>query len=364
VGPIVTLLLAAHVQLLTMGESGELYARFGHAALRVTDDAGDRVYNFGTTDFLQPDLVQRFLRGHVKFWVQPASFRATLAAYRREDRSIWVQELNLTPAQHEALAAKLAWQALPQNRMYDYDHFTDNCTTRLRDLLDEAMGGRLRHELDAPHGSTVRELATTGFGDLVSVQMVADLILGNWADRPLAWWDAAFLPRVLRQALLQARTEAGLPVAGPPLPLYLRRGPEIVSGAPHHAGRRLMFAFGFALLAFGTIGLRVARVASAMRWTWAIVGGLLGAALLALAAYSTLPLLRQNANLIVLSPLDGLLLGRPGLRLVYGAVRLGSIAVVLLVWHPPLSVATLAACGLLGALLRDVRDRVRPRAAV
>src|SRR5206468_3124083 len=114
----------------------------------------DLVYNFGTTDFLRSDLATAFLRGHVPFWLSVSTFSSTLAAYRAEDRSIWVQELRLTETQSEWLAARLRWQALPANRSYPYDHFVDNCTTRVRDLIDQASGGRVRAALSDAYGSS------------------------------------------------------------------------------------------------------------------------------------------------------------------------------------------------------------------
>jgi len=47
------------------------------------------------------------------------------------ERSVTVQMLNLTPAQARQLAAFLAWNARPQNARYRYDHFINNCATKV-----------------------------------------------------------------------------------------------------------------------------------------------------------------------------------------------------------------------------------------
>ena len=57
-----------------------------------------------------------------------------MADYTAADRTIWVQRLPLTDAQAVTLAARLEHDARPENREYLYDHFMDNCTTRLRDI--------------------------------------------------------------------------------------------------------------------------------------------------------------------------------------------------------------------------------------
>jgi hypothetical protein len=42
------------------------------------------------------------------------------------------------------LANSLRENARPENREYLYDYFRDNCSTRVRDAVDRAVGGRVR----------------------------------------------------------------------------------------------------------------------------------------------------------------------------------------------------------------------------
>src|SRR5262249_35029638 len=156
----------------------------------------------------------------------------TFAFYRGEDRSIWLQDLNLSPEQHERLAARLRWQALPENREYDYDHFADNCTTRVRDLIDWAADGRPRAQLGQRFPYTLRELALAGFEGLIGLQLATDLVLGHGLDGPLTHYQAGFLPRVLRDDLTRVRLADGQPLASPPRELYGRRAAPVISGQP------------------------------------------------------------------------------------------------------------------------------------
>ena len=39
------------------------------------------------------------------------------------------------------MAKLLADNVLPENRDYLYHHYNDNCVTRLRDMIDTALGG-------------------------------------------------------------------------------------------------------------------------------------------------------------------------------------------------------------------------------
>ena len=130
--------------------------------------------------------------------------------YIRTDRSIWVQELNLTPQQRLALRDFVEWNALPENRFYRYDYVLDNCSTRVRDAIDWALGGQIRRQTEGePSGTTYREHTRR----LTSADPVlyTGLMLGLGAsvDEPISQWEEMFLP-----GKVKARVEE-LSVAGP-----------------------------------------------------------------------------------------------------------------------------------------------------
>ena len=332
------LLAAPRVQIVTMGEGDMLYERFGHAALRVTDATSDLVYNFGTTDFNQPHLFREFLRGHVKFWVSVSSWQTTLRNYAAEDRSVWLQDLHLGDAERQALADRLRWLSLPANRYYDYDHFWDNCTTRVRDLIDVAAGGRVRAQLSTPWPLTIRELSLTGFHGLWGMQIGTDVLLGSRVDLPITRYDAAFLPRIMRPALEEVRMADGAPLASAPIAVYTRRAPAVTDGTPEHTGRFLIAALAGLLL---LIALLLPRAA---RWLGPLLSGLVGLFLWSLAIYSTLPLLRHSPMLMLFVPFDlGAPLLRPRALRIYAIARLLLIAAVTIVHQPPWELVLLAA---------------------
>jgi hypothetical protein len=66
--------------------------------------------------------------------------------YRRADRSVWVQELEMPAEARRQLQQFLEWNERPENRFYHYDYYRDNCSTRVRDALDRVLGGRIRKE--------------------------------------------------------------------------------------------------------------------------------------------------------------------------------------------------------------------------
>lgn len=329
------------VELITIGVGDPTYARFGHAALETRRGNGSlSVYNFGFSDFDRPELVPEFLRGRARFWVARQSLPDMITEYIAEDRTIIRQKLNLSPAQHHELARLLRRAALPQNKFYVYHHFDDNCTTRLRDLLDRVTDGAVRRAWAGQSArTTLRALMRRGFAGQPALQVVADTLVGRRADRELSLWDAAFLPQIHAEALRQVRLDDGRPLAGPPKEIYRRRAPD---PRDHGLATGRLILWCVALLA----GLCLAFAASRRRWTalplslGAILFGGLGALVWALALYSTLPELSQNELLLLLWPTDLLVFGAVAARVrgrppgrwlwFYGNLRLAGLSLVLL----------------------------------
>jgi hypothetical protein len=135
-------------------------------------------------------------------------------------RRVEVQELALNTAQKGQLAFLLAQNALPENREYRYDYFLDNCSTRVRDILDVVLGGALRR------GSEGREAeGTLRWHTQRSVSNNAGLYLGILAglgprvDQPIDQWTEMFLPAKVQERVRELRVvdDRGLEV-----PLVLR----------------------------------------------------------------------------------------------------------------------------------------------
>ena len=83
--------------------------------------------------------------------------------YEAADRDVWVQPLPLTTDEKRRLLARLEHDVQDAHKRYAYDHLTDNCSTRVRDALDEATGGKLRAMQVPSDGRTYRDLARRGF---------------------------------------------------------------------------------------------------------------------------------------------------------------------------------------------------------
>lgn len=311
------------VEVYTMGPGEELFSAFGHGAICVTDEQSPlgRCYNYGTADFSTPGpLTWNFLRGRALFWVSVAPRPLMEAIYRHEDRTLYRQRLPLPEAQTRRLVATLHEADVRERTFYLYHHFNDNCTTRIRDLIDRVTDGALRRGAEAPVDPPLRRYVYRGFAGATGMLVLTDLLLAREADRPTTRWQGMFLPDVLR-----AQLEKNLGAV--PEVVYSRRGPTVqpplqLTGLPSRSGVSWMFLlFGGGLALLCALAPRPGRVASGL-----VLGGL-GLLTWGLIIAAVLTWLRYNEVALLCWPFDLCLLWlRPHARRAYLTVRLGWLA--------------------------------------
>ena len=297
------------VLLLTMGQGDEVFEKFGHNAIAVWDDAAGQplVYNWGMFDFEQPNFIGRFLTGDTKYWMQPFTMAQTLDLYQRLNRTVTVEELQLTPTQKATLVAMLANNALDANKFYRYDYYRDNCSTRVRDAIDAVTGGALRRAMTAQPGQgsyrwhTRRLLA---YSD--PLYFGAEMVLGVDADVPLNGWQEAFLPQSLSESLRRIELPAAEGLPDRPLVLPI----DTLFRAPREAEPRVVsLKLGIALvigsiLAMVLAGLaRLGRVGAFVAMAgWSLISAVLGSVLL-LAWFATQHVfMANNPTVALLNP--------------------------------------------------------------
>ena len=196
------------VVLLTMGpDQSVVFRKWGHAALCIEN----RCLNYGVTDFSRPvGLVRDVLQGRAVFWLAVSDYDDIVGVYSRDDRSVFRQEIELSPEGREVLLGRLAHDLVPGQSEYIYNHFEDNCTSRIRDYLDEAASGRLRDlapfppPFGTPEGEpTFRSHIRRGLYEDRFLLWLSDVGVGSVADVPISPFDAMFLPGALRYGVEQ-----------------------------------------------------------------------------------------------------------------------------------------------------------------
>lgn len=310
---------ALNVSLLTFGPGSLYWERFGHNAILIHDsrDGSDTAYNYGIFDFHQKHFLLNFARGAMTYRIAADRLIDDLRIYQYEGRWVQAQTLNLSPAQRLQLRNYLRWNAEPENAEYQYDYFRANCSTRVRDALDRALGGSLQTQLSAlATKTTYRSEALRLIAPVPAMMLAMDAGLGPLADRPLSLWQQSFVPMVLMQAVREARVRAA-DGSSQPLVLDENRWLQARVGEAPERAPDLTWPFLFSgLLLFCALtvlaALRqhlAARIAyMTLSASLSFVCGLCGLALLALWGLTAHWPAWHNLNLLLLNPLCLLLI--------------------------------------------------------
>ena len=310
---------APRIGVATMQPGEIFFERFGHNAIIVDDPALPEPvsYNFGFFDMEEPDFAWRFVLGDMRYRLVALPLSQDLAYYREVGRGVSVQWLDLDPAQAQALSEALALNARPENAVYRYDYFTDNCSTRVRDALDATLGGALERRLASrSRGNTYRGDAVRLASPAPWMWLGFDLGLGPAADRPNSLWQDAFVPMRLADALSGMRLDDGRPLVMDIEEVLLHRLPPEPVEAPRPWWPWLLAGLVLAAGVRAWGRRRPSTVAAVALPFWA-VGGVLGLVMALLWGFTEHRFAWANQNLLLLSPL-GLLMLPGGWRIARG----------------------------------------------
>ncbi len=192
------------ISLLTCSPGEDLYSTFGHSAIRVTDAGSnsDIVYNYGTFNFDEPGFYTKFTRGKLLYYISTADFDSFQGEYYREGREITEQILNLNCAEKYNMLLLLQTNLMAENRFYKYDFTFDNCTTRLRDLVEKAATSPVHFTGTLKTQSSFRDLIyeDLNYNDKQWSKLGIDILLGSPLDVKMKAHEVMFLPEYLMKS--------------------------------------------------------------------------------------------------------------------------------------------------------------------
>jgi hypothetical protein len=305
------------VSLVTYGPGDVYWERFGHDALELRDTvSGEAVnFNYGVFDFNEKNFFLNFARGRMHYLMDAEPTGDEESYYVQVGRSITRQRLALTPEQAAALRDFLLWNLRPENAGYNYDYYADNCTTRVRDALDKALGGIVKARLTTqPGGMTYRQQTDRLMSAQPWLMLLLDLGLGPYADQPLDAWQESFLPYALQANLRGIRVPDDHGGTQPLVQDEQLLSPNRLSVPPAQAPD-LRLPLGACSLIFAVVLVLTTRrwptIHALLVTLWLIVAGLVGVLLLVLWTLTSHHSAWANANLLLFSPLAFLLLRSP-----------------------------------------------------
>ncbi len=195
------------VYLITCGPGTETYSIYGHSALRIVlpESGTDIVYNWGVFDFNTPHFVWKFAKGRLHYMLAATTFERFQQEYMLEQRWLQIQEINLEADEKIRLIRLIDENLQPENVNYLYDFFYDNCSTRIRDLLEKVLGNNLLYPPDDPRQvHSFRIMAGKYQNPYPWLNAGIDLILGTPCEKKAHLRDRMFLPIEMQRGLSES----------------------------------------------------------------------------------------------------------------------------------------------------------------
>lgn len=189
----------AKISVITCGLGNETYSYFGHTAIRVADPINnlDVVYNYGAFDFRTPNFVAKFAKGDLQYFVVAHSFAEFINDYTNEKRSVFEQELLISPELKQKLFDKLNAVLFSNERYYTYKFIDKNCTSMVVDVVNSTLGGNViikKKDTDKTYRSILFPYFDGHFYD----QLGTSIIFGTKVDQ---LGTKIFLPFELKNSL-------------------------------------------------------------------------------------------------------------------------------------------------------------------
>lgn len=300
------------VSLITCSPGEEVYARFGHTAVRVNDPVTkqDIVFNYGMFDFNTHNFYLKFIKGETDYKLAAYDFVYFLPEYIERNSMVWEQVLNLTDHERDKLIEALLVNYQPENRVYRYNFIFDNCATRPRDKVLEAINSDTEQVVFClPDDEvTFRQWVELYVGRNTWLMLGIDMIFGAEADELATRAQSMFLPEILMKEFNAAKIVTDNDIDSRPL---VRETNVLVQSVPEEKSELFILFRPFWVM---TILLIIAFVCcfhnkrchylcKVLDSVVFISVGLIGCVGFYLTFFSLHPVVGHNYNLLWISPL-------------------------------------------------------------
>jgi len=206
---------SAQVFLVTVGPGNLVWERFGHNGLWIRDPERriDRIYHWGLFSFESENFWPKFLQGYMDYSIGTAPSDSFFQYNAESDREVHLQELNLNANQKNTLFQFLLDNDSEGQRIYRYDYYLDNCSTRARDAIDAVLGGLIaKATQDRGSGQTFRAHTRRLLQGVLFPYLGIHIGLGHPADDEISVWEEMFTPMALRRHLNEIALPDGSPL--------------------------------------------------------------------------------------------------------------------------------------------------------
>jgi hypothetical protein len=192
------------ISVLTIGPGNSLSDSFGHSAIRVQDKSKnyDLVFNYGIYDFNDPKFYSNFIKGYLNYSLGVSYFKDFKSSYISNNRSIKEQVLLLPDSLNKKIVDRLIINSKPENKNYLYDYFSNNCSTIIKDIIDESL---IKYDYQNTYvvkdKNTYRNLIYENINKNSWGSLGIDICLGSYIDQEIDAEKNTFLPEYLFEYL-------------------------------------------------------------------------------------------------------------------------------------------------------------------
>jgi len=301
------------VRLFIIGQGDPVYSLFGHTgiAIKNKENGKDIFYDFGNFSFEEDKFFENFAFGHMLYMAYAAYTKSYIASVLQEKRNITEYVLNLSAENKLEMYNDLNTMILPENRSYLYHHYKDNCSTRIRDYIDNAVDGQLKIKTEVYEGSTFRKSFCRFTAHKNGVGPVLSILQGPEIDKDITIWQEMFLPDTLENAIkdFKYKNSKGeiIPLVDSKNIIYKAEDRvKIVENYTPPYGRAIIISL---LLSTFIVVLNYQSTKNhkipfiVLNIFWGLILGLLGLVLLFLAAFTGHTYSYNNLNLFMINPI-------------------------------------------------------------
>jgi len=294
--------------LITCSPHEEIYSLYGHSALRVRDlhrgHEEDVAFNWGVFNYHNPYFVPRFIFGLTDYELGIAPFQAFCKYYQHWGSGVMEQVLDLTSVEKYKLHLALKENYQPENRVYRYNYFYDNCSTRPRDIVERCVDGSVMYEQRNDYEPTFREIIHENAAHHRWTLYGIDMLLGLKADLKTTREEQEFLPANMLHDFDHAQIRDG---EGNLRPLVKERRLPVSPGVQIVEGDVLITptvcAIGVLLLSLALFVIEWRRRKTFVFWDTALMLLLgLPGCVLTLMIFSQHPTTSLNLELLLVNP--------------------------------------------------------------
>jgi hypothetical protein len=219
--------------LITCGPGTETYSIYGHSALRIAIPGKhtDIIYNWGVFEYNTKNFAWKFAKGRLDYMLDTEITKGFLQSYFFEQRYVYSQRINIDSKEVRKLTELINENLRPENIKYRYDFFYDDCSTRIRDLLEKSIGDKLKYPpAEIGKVETFREMVARYQNPYPWLKFGVDLIMGSTSDKKAHFRDQMFLPIDMRNGLSKTlihRSDKMIPLLQNPEILLDFKNPQI-----------------------------------------------------------------------------------------------------------------------------------------